>query len=46
MLLIVAAIAFLAALLFVLYARRRRHTRDLGWMSEQWVAEHRSSRRL
>ena len=46
MLLLVGAVAFLVAVLLVIHMRRRRQGRHLGWMSEQWVAEHRWSRRV
>jgi hypothetical protein len=33
-----------AAILSTLSMSRGRHGSDLGWMSEQWLAEHRAAR--
>jgi hypothetical protein len=42
---VVALIAMTAAavLFSKLSTSRGSHARDLGWMSEQWVAQHRAS---
>jgi hypothetical protein len=45
-LLLLFGVLLLAAVIFVVSKLSRRGgTKDLGWMSEQWLAEHRWSRR-
>jgi hypothetical protein len=43
MLLIIGALALLVAIAGVLRVRFRANVADHGWMSEKWLAEHRST---
>lgn len=44
MVIIGVLIAMTAAILSKLSVSQGTHASDLGWMSEQWLAEHRASR--